>query len=176
MKFSATIRRTFLAISLVAAALTIGCSSSDENAKLPVFNMGENIPIDRLIYVVTQATWHDRIGESLSAKLPQSRYLAVELQVTNSGAEPKTIPPLRLLGAGDQVFTEETSVGGMRDWLGMLRTVRPGAPVQGKVIFDVPRAPYRLRIAESEFDPDGPGVLVEIPPAFGEPESPLPVQ
>jgi hypothetical protein len=51
----------------------------------------------------------------------------------------------------------------VQDWLGLLRTIDPAESQQGRIIFDVPAANYKLRILSGEEAEDDDGELVEIP-------------
>jgi hypothetical protein len=56
---------------------------------------------------------------------------------------------------------------GVPDWLGMLRKVQPAETQTGRVVFDVPRADYQLRVTDDAFHPEDVKVaLIQIPLRF----------
>jgi hypothetical protein len=152
-------------VVLAGAAFALGCSKRPTGAR--VFAMGEHAEVGSLIYTVLETEWHDRLGAGPAARPPRNRFLAVRVSVTNSGAALAAIPPMSVLDASGAAYPEEDSGQGLEDWLGMLRTVAPAQTEQGRVLFDVPRGDYQLRVTDDTFEPEDQHVaLIEVPLRF----------
>lgn len=129
--------------------------------------MGERAQAGALIYTVSEAEWLDRLGEEPNVRLPERRFLAIRLSVTNSGAATSGIPMLSLVGSRGERYSEQTSGEGLTDWLGFLRQVKPANTERGRVLFDVPAGAYRLRVVNDAEPENERAALVEIPLQLG---------
>ena len=162
-----------LAAVLSALALSAGCSR--DSGALKTYLMGERAEAGTLIYTVIEAEWFERIGQNPSPRFPKNRFLALRVNITNSGAAEATIPLMTLVDPSGRAYEEETSGEGVPQWLGMLRKVKAAETDEGRVIFDVPRGDYHLRVADDGFEPEkAKAVLIQIPLRFESGSSGLP--
>ncbi len=155
-------------ILFALCVLAAGCSSgttSQTNSK--IFSMGERAKAGSLIYTVTEAEWLDRLGEEPNVRVPEHRFLAIRLSVTNSGAATSGIPTLSLVDSRGERYPEQTSGEGLTEWLGFLRQVKPADTERGRVLFDVPAGGYRLRVVNDAEPENERAALVEIPLELG---------
>ena len=119
------------------------------------FAMGERAPAGKLTYSVIESAWKTQLGDGLSARSPQNRFLLINLSVTNSGGSDVSIPLLTLEGPNGQTYRELEDGQGVDNWFGLLRTIRPAQTQQGRILFDVPLTSYKLRlpdVSDSGFD------------------------
>lgn len=157
------IMAAFAALALLWAALS--CSS---RPKEPVFGMGDRTQVGGFVYTVLEAQWADRLGEGPAAQLPSNRFLLVRVSVTNARNRALYVPQLVLVGSNGQEYEELTEVQGVPDWWGVLRKLNPAETGTHWVVFDAPRADYRLRVLDEEDVDSGTrrSALIEIPIRF----------
>lgn len=154
--------RPFRFLLLLLISLLSGCQAEMEPQKL-TYDMGERVSNPPLTYMVIESTWASQLGELFQARVPQQRFLVLSISVTNGGGRPVNLPLFTLEDAGGNRYQELSDGTGVSNWLGILRTIEPGQTVQGRLLFDVPLAAFKLRLPN-----DGePGyekfVLVDIP-------------
>jgi hypothetical protein len=116
--------------------------------------MGEKIPAGPLTYNLIESSWRTQLGDQLKLRVPQQRFLLVTISVTNGGRTDVSIPLFSLENVNGKSAQESESGEGVDNWFGLLRTLSPGETQQGKIIFDVPLASYRLRLTDGA----GPGL------------------
>ncbi len=129
--------------------------------------MGERAQAGTLIYTVTEAEWLDRLGDEPTVRVPEHKFLAIRLSVTNSGASTSAVPMLSLVGSRGERHAELANGEGLSDWLGFLRRVKAAETERGRVLFDVPVASYRLRVVNDAELENERAALVEIPLQLG---------
>jgi hypothetical protein len=140
-----------LAACFVCACLLGGCAR--ENSGKIEYAMGEKVVLGPLAYTVIDSAWKAQLGDLLKLRIPQQRFLLLQLSVTNNGASEVSVPLLQLDKYNGQSFMESDSGEGIDQWFGLLRTIRPRETQQGQILFDAPLAPYRLRVTDGA----GPG-------------------
>ncbi|MEK7409178.1 MAG: DUF4352 domain-containing protein [Acidobacteriota bacterium] len=138
--------------------------------------MGERVQVGPLIYTVLEGEWRDQLGAPPNLRTPQHRFLILRLSVTNSGARESSIPPLTLIGPGDQSYPELTNGEGVEQWLGYLRSLSAAGTEHARVLFDVPSGSYRLRVVNEAEPEEERAALIDIP--FQAPPAPpeLPIR
>lgn len=147
----------------VAACFTLlaGCGRKPAT---PVYQMGERAEIGSFVYSVLEARWASQLGGGPSPRLPRTRFLLLRVSGTNGGVRNFTIPQMTLVASTSEEYPELSEGEGVADWIGLLREVEPLETKTGWVLFDVPRADYRLRVADDAFDPaDAKRALIEVP-------------
>ncbi len=160
---------------LLAAALLVaqaGCGSRAVPAESKMYKMGERAEVGPLIYTVLDVEWKDSLGESLEPRMPQHHFLLVRVSITNSGGARAGIPPMLLADASGATFTELSDGKDCEDWLGYLRTIKPAETLHGRVLFDVPTAPYKLKLIEDTSPDEARVAIVDLPLQFQAPDSP----
>jgi len=103
---------------------------------------------DRLRYTVTNVTVTDRVGGEFGPTADQ-QFVVVRLNVTGvAGYVRLTSDAFRLVDARNRTYPTDDSAMLLVDDALALRNVRPGATVEGVVVFDVPAdaSERRLRI------------------------------
>jgi len=136
---------------LVLSGILGGCSHVVQK---PVeFLMGEKVTLGPLSYSVIDNSWHTQLGDLLTIRTPQNRFLELTLAITNGGGSDVSFPLLNLENAEGQSFLESDNGAGVDNWLGLLRNVGPGQNLQGRILFDVPLTSYKLRLTDGA----GPG-------------------
>jgi hypothetical protein len=131
--------------SLALILLLTGCQAETEPQKLN-YGMGERVPNGPLTYLVIESTWASQLGEVFQARVPKQRFLMLSISVTNGGGGPINLPLLTLEDASGNQYQELSDGTGVSNWLGILRTIDPGQTVQGRLLFDVPLAAFKLRL------------------------------
>ncbi len=159
---------------VVAACCTLlaGCGGKPAT---PVFQMGERAEIGSFVYSVLEARWAQQLGEGPSPRLPRASFLLLRVSATNGSARNFTIPQMVLVAPAGEEHPELSEGEGVADWIGLLRGVEPLETKTRWVLFDVPRADYRLRVADDAFDPaDEKTALIEVPIRLAEGSDYLP--
>lgn len=142
-------------LSLYASCLLLialnGCNRSQPASTEHA--LGDKVLLAPLTYVIVESDWYTQLGDAFKVRSPQQRFMEVTLAVTNGGGSEVSIPLLTLESSGGQTFVESDNGEGVENWLGLIRNIKPGETQQGKVLFDVPLASYRLRLTDGA----GPG-------------------
>jgi hypothetical protein len=155
--------RSLCGVLLCAWMCLPGCSARRDAAESRQYNMGERVVVGQLIYTVSEAEWLDQLGEAAAPRMPQHRFLAIRLSVTNSGASTFAIPPTALLDGSGQTYTELGDAEGLAEWLGYLRMLKPAQTEHGRVVFDVPPGAYRLKVFNDSDQEEQISALVSVP-------------
>lgn len=167
--------RSGLVRGLVVTAcwtLLAGCAGKPVT---PVFQMGERAEIGSFVYSVLEARWVQQLGSGPSPRLPRTSFLMLRVSATNGSARSFTIPQMVLVASTGEEHPELSDGEGVTDWMGLLRGVEPLETKTRWVLFDVPRADYRLRVADDAFDPaDAKTALIEAPIRLAEGSDYLP--
>jgi len=159
--------------ALVALAFLAGCARDPGGVRM--HSMGDRAEVGTLIYTVLEAEWFSHLGEGPAARTPKNQFLVLRLNVTNSGPTEITIPAMTLVDPGGRTYEQEGNGEDVPDWLGLLRRVQPAQTEQGRVLFDVPRGDYQLRVTDDAFEPEDLKVaLIQIPLRFESHTSTLP--
>ncbi len=134
-----------IGILFLAASLG-GCNHADSG---PVEHpMGEKVTLGPLTYNVIENSWYSQLGEGFKVRAPQQRFLSISLSVTNGGSADVPVPLLTLENSDGQNFVELDKGDGLENWLGLLRNVGPAQTMEGRILFDVPLASYKLRLTD----------------------------
>ena len=158
MTVSSSVRGLVAAVCLTCV---FGCRPKPA---VPVFQMGERAEVDTFVYSVLESRWVRQLGGGPSSRLAHAGFLLLRVSATNGSSRSFTIPQLTLLGPAGEEYPELSDGTGVADWIGLLRNVAPLETQTKWVLFDVPRADYRLRVADDAFDPaDAKIALIEVP-------------
>lgn len=104
------------------------------------------------------------MGQGAGATTPDHRFLFVKLSISNNGSQPVSLPLTTLQDAKGQTHAEVTEdLTEVPEWLGLFRTLEPGATEQGYVIFDVPMGAYKLQVSDGGDIGAEKTALIEIP-------------
>ncbi len=72
----------------------------------------------------------------------------ITISVTNGGGREVSVPLLSLEDQNAKVYQESDNGDSVENWFGALRTLTPAQTQQGRLVFDVPLANYRLRVSD----------------------------
>ena len=135
--------------------------------------MGDRVELGRLIYTVSEAQWRTHLGDQPSTRVPNSRFLLVQVSVTNNAGNTASVPGFQLVDDAGRTHEEITDGADVPNWIGIVRDVKPAETLQGAVLFDVNPAQYKLRVTDESEERAG---LVNIPLQFQSetPEVPTP--
>lgn len=162
---------------LAALATLVSCSDFGTAPQQRLYRMGDRAEAGNLVYTVLEADWQSQLGEGTSARVPRNSFLMLRLSITNGGTQEASIPQLRLLGSGGEAYQEMTNGSGVQQWLGIVRSLKPAETVVGCVLFDVPRADYRLEVSDDAFDPEQRALaLIDVPLRFESSDEALPAR
>jgi len=156
--------RKFLSLAGATVGLCLLLTSCSQDSKpVRTYAMGERVQLGHLIYTVFETQWMTQLGQGPTTRVPQQRFFAVRLSITNAGSADAVAPTLQLVDDSGQTLTEITDGEGLTSWLGQIRQIRPAESAQGNVLFDVAPAHYKLRIAD---EGEQNIALVDIPLSF----------
>ena len=145
--------RTIVPVAALAAILLMtGCRGSG-SANDRVFEMGAPVAVGALTYNVIDQTWYDALNTDTGQRIPQHRFLILNMTVTNGGAGVQGVPLLTIVGSDGKEYQEETRGEGVPSWMGMIRSAGPAQTEQGNIVFDAPPGKYKLRVS-SGGDPE----------------------
>jgi hypothetical protein len=151
--------------------LLSGCSAPAVQP-LTEYRMGEKVRLGRLIYTVFETQWLTQLGDAVTGRVPEHRFLLVRFSAANSGGSENPVPSMTIQDDQGKSYEELPNGDGVPQWAGYLRNVKPAESVQGNVIFDAPPARYKLKLSDesgSNF------ALVDIPLTFGAEPPPVPL-
>ena len=146
--------KTYLAVSgaLALAGLLAGCGNRADNF-VQDHAMGEKVAVGPLVYNVIENNWSSQLGDGFKIRSPQQRFMTITLSITNGGAGDIAVPLFNLQNSDGQIFPESDNGDNVENWMGLLRDVGPAQTLEGRILFDVPLASYKLRLT----DGGGPG-------------------
>jgi len=147
--------------ALACGLLLSGCKPQAQAKS--VYPMGERASDGPIVYNVVQTVWKTQLGDLLSTRTPQNRFLLITLSATNSGGQEVALPFFTLEGPGGKEIKELESGDGVESWFGLLRTLKPAETHQGVILFDAPLTSYRLRLTDGGEPGTEKLVWVEIP-------------
>ncbi|MDX1983007.1 MAG: DUF4352 domain-containing protein [Bryobacteraceae bacterium] len=155
-------RRDLLkSLPLAALALAVGCGG--KKASTVSHQMGEKVSIGKLMYSVLHGEWKINLGEGGGQRVPEHRFLVLDVSISNSGSEEVALPLFSLHDAKGKTYRELENGESVENWMGLLRTIAPVQTLRGSILFDVPLTSYKLEVtdggpAESEVT-----ALIDIP-------------
>lgn len=157
-----TLPSLWLLLPLGGAILLLGGCQRQNSIQIN-YQMGERITDGPLVYNVVQTAWKTQLGDVLTTRTPQNRYLMIVLSATNGGGAEVSLPFFTLEGANGKEYKEVETGDGVDNWFGLLRTLNPAETRQGNLVFDVPLTSYRLRLTDGGEPGAEKMVWVEIP-------------
>ena len=155
-------RRILLFVTVLAAVLIPACGKR-QTSQVIDFQIGERAPNPPLTYNVVDTSWATQLGDGFNVRTPQNRFLMLTLSVTNGGGEEVALPLFALEDSSGKSYMETEKGEGISNWFGLLRTVAPAQTLQGKLVFDVPLASYKLRLPNGGPIGEEKFVIVNIP-------------
>ncbi len=147
-------RFLLVAVCLLPLLWLPACSSRKEAGDGKMYRMGERAQVGPLIFTVLDTEWLDQLGDPPNAVLPQRRFLAVRMSITNSGITPVTVPLMSLVSPSGERYPELEDAHGLGQWFGLIRTIKPADTLHGRVLFDAPPSEYQLKLTYGTGDPE----------------------
>lgn len=141
-------RRSFPFLVILAVSFLPGCRTMV--ATRSDYQMGDRIPAGPLTYNVVEKVWRSQLGDAFQVRIPENRFLLITLAATNTSGNEVSVPLLQLEGPDGKVYKEIETGDGVDNWFGLLRTLTPGQTQQGRILFDVPLASYKLRLSDGD--------------------------
>ena len=142
------LRRCSLFLLIVVLLVAGGCRKAV--APRTEFQMGESISVGPLTYNVVEKSWRSQLGEMFQIRMPQNRFMLMTISVTNGGGSDVSVPLLQLENADGKLFREVENGQGVDNWFGVIRNLKPAQTEQGRILFDVPLASYRLVLSDGD--------------------------
>ncbi len=158
-----------VAIPAIVAAVLLLSSCATKTAGRMDRKMGDQVQLGSLIYTVLEVDWDDSIGQGVMPANPQNEFLILRLSVTNSGGTETAVPLLNVEDAQGNSFRELSENVPVENWLGVLRRMAPATTDQGRIVFELPRGTYRLRISDGSEPDKELFAFIEIPYRLSEP-------
>jgi hypothetical protein len=148
---------------LVAGLVLAGCSKAPKHeAKL--YGAGEKAEVGSLTYNLVDSQIMQQLGDDpANPRMPQNRFVVVQVSITNAGREEASIPGMTLVDDGGQSYNELADGTGVQRWLGVLRKVGPAQTETGMIVFDAPAKHYKLKLTDEFADED---VSIDMPLSF----------
>lgn len=164
LKFMKQTTLSLLLAGLGLALIAPGCSSLKSGGNSTrVYQMGSPAAVGALTYTVLDTEWKESLDGSLGAKLPEHRFLVVNVSITNGSGGDINVPLLALVDAQGKEYREMDKGEGVAQWLGLLRPVPPAQTLNGHLLFDVPLGGYKLRISSGGDAESETTALVDLP-------------
>ena len=156
------LRRT---IGLAACAMFL-VAASGCTPKARVFQVGERVQVSGVVYTIHEAQWLTQLDAGTdSPRIPKNRFLVIHLTVSNSGSKEVTVPLLNVVDAAGAEQLELSDGKGVAEWLGILRTLNPTESKEGRIVFDLPVAPFSLKVTDGNDQEQERTALVALPVA-----------
>jgi hypothetical protein len=127
--------------------------------------MGDNVQCGWFSYNVLEVEYRSQLEDSTLSKRPSNMFIAIRIQATSSAGKPVSVPFLRLQSENDDWFPELDDAPGLKGWMGVMRTVDPGATETGWILFDAPPGNYGLKLSDGVLD-DEKTAFVRVPLQF----------
>lgn len=153
-------------LSLFSFALLgiTGCSDTPaKTEEVRTVPAGEKAAIGHFTYNVVDSQILTQLGDAASPRVPTSRFLLVQIAVTNSSNVENPIPGVELVGDSGTTYNELTDGTGVTNWLGIVRKVGPGQTERGVIAFDAPAAHYKLRFSDEAASAE---ILADLPLSY----------
>jgi Domain of unknown function (DUF4352) len=163
-------RRCSIAM-LAPVVFLAGCGHSGEDV-VREYQMGDRIGVGPLTFNVVETVWRSQLGDELKTRIPDNRFLLIDISATNGGGHDISVPLFTLEGSNGTTYKELEDGEGVDRWFGLLRTLNPAQTQQGQLLFDVPLGTYRLKLTDGGETGTEHTAWVTIP-LHMEPESPL---
>ena len=152
---------TFMSTASVLC-LTILGSCSQPAALQSTFHMGEKVQVGALIYTVLSADWHADFGDGSEKRAAKDRFLIIHLSITNSGGTQVGSPFTQVIDAQGKEYGEIQDAKNLPQWLGLMRLLTPASTESGRIVFDVPRGNYKLKVSDGGIESEK-TAMIEIP-------------
>src|SRR5262249_50583799 len=125
----------FTLISLAAALTLSGCGGKTTLSTRIDYEMGEKVTVGPLTYNVIESSWRSQLGNEFKLRIPQQRFLVINVSVTNGGGHEVSVPMFTLENGKEQSFLESDNGEGVDAWFGILRNLAPAQTQQGRIVF-----------------------------------------
>ncbi|MEP6717186.1 MAG: DUF4352 domain-containing protein, partial [Terriglobia bacterium] len=159
-----SLTRMRVSILYCAAFIVLLSGCSEKPGRQPkIFAAGEKATADQLIFSVVDSEIRTRLGDDASPRIPQNRFVVIQIAVTNSSNGDLSIPGLTLIDDSGKSYPELADGAGVQHWLGVLRRLGTGQTERGAVLFDAPAGHYKLKLTDETSEND---VSIDIPLSY----------
>ena len=153
---------TLLAV-LVATALLTSCGESEKTYPVRTYNMGERISLGHISYQVFETQWLTQLGDGADQRIPKGRFFLVRMSAVNSAGGDVIVPNFTIEDDSGNSYPEMSEADGVPQYIGYLRSVKPGESATGNALFDAPPRHYKLKIQDETGEKIA---YIDIPLAF----------
>ena len=138
---------TLLAL-LIAPLLLTSCGDGDKPLPVRTYTMGERVSLGHVTYQVFETQWLTHLGTGPDQRVPKNRYFLVRMSAVNSGGAEIIVPNFVLEDDNGNSYPEMSEAEGVPQYIGYLRTVKPGESAMGNALFDAPPRHYKIKIKD----------------------------
>lgn len=145
--------------------LLLGSCGLDSGARQSkIYPAGEKATVGQLTYAIIDTQFAPHLsGEGALPRIPEHRFLLIQIAVSNGGNADMPIPALSLVDDSGKAYPELPDGGGVQHWLGVVRRVGPGQTERGHVLFDAPASHMKLKLTD---DGDESDIFIDVPLSF----------
>jgi hypothetical protein len=165
-------RRVIFLLAAVAAALSLTACSEVTREPVRTYNVGDQVDLGHIVYIVFDTQWLTHIGEGPDAKIPENRFFLVRMSAANRQRTEILLPKVSMEDDSGHSYPELSTDVGAPHWIGVLRTVMANDSTQGNVVFDAPAGHYKLKVTDDTGDHIA---YIDIPLSFGAETTEVPI-
>ena len=155
--------RPLHALLALIVCLLAGCGARSSDLPTRSHPMGEKVPMGKLTYIVFETEYLTQIGDSPAPRIPQNRFFLVKLSVSSGASDTVNVAPFQVEDENGNAYPELNNGDGVPEWIGYLRSLKPGETAQGNAVFDAPPRHYRIRVHDEAGEKSA---LIDIPLTF----------
>lgn len=134
--------------ALLAAALLTSCGDADRPFPVRTYTLGERVALGHVIYQVFETQWLTHLGAGADQRVPKSRFFLVRMSAVNSGGADLIVPNFVLEDDSGNSYPEMSEADGVPQYIGYLRSVKPGEAALGNALFDAPPRHYKIKLQD----------------------------
>jgi len=149
--------------ALVAACFLSACGDGEKTYPVRTYTMGDRISLGHINYQVFETQWHTHLGDGADQRIPKHRFFMVRMSAINSAGADLIVPNFTIEDDSGNSYPELSEAEGVPQYIGYLRTVKPGESATGNALFDAPPRHYKMKIQDETGEKTA---YVDIPLAF----------
>ncbi|MEO8371434.1 MAG: DUF4352 domain-containing protein [Candidatus Solibacter sp.] len=142
------VRIVTLSAVLSAIAFLSSCGDGEKTYPVRTYNMGEHITLGHINYLVFETQWLTHLGEGAEQRIPKNRFFLVRLSAVNGAGADVIVPNFTLEDDNGNTYAEMSEAEGVPQYIGYLRSVKPGEHAAGNALFDAPPRHYKMKIQD----------------------------
>jgi len=114
-----------------------------------IYFIGEDVIVDDLVYKATKAESFTKMGTSFFEKVTTGKFVKIYLRITNTDKETQQIftPRFKLADSQDRKFDRiADDILYISDGISFGEQLQPGLPLEGAIVFEVPKDSTNLQL------------------------------